>query len=331
MDDPCVGFLACPVCHRPLTAGPAPPSGGFGPLRCAAGHAFDRAREGYVNLLPAGHGRSGIRGDSALMVRARRRFLERGHYQPLARTVTRLTRDHLSGAAPRSRPTGPHREPGRPASPGPLEPPGPGEWPAPTVILDVGCGDGYYLGEVAREVDGPANGDPSAPSGGTCLLGMDVSAAAARAAARRLPRAVFFINDVRHRITMADASVDVILDIFSPRNPAEFARVARPGALLLVVIPGREHLAELRDHVPLLDVEPGKRARTADSFRDAFRLEDEHEIRYAMDLEGSAAGDLVLMTPSAWHLDDSRLAAVRRLPGLAVTASFTVLTFRRPG
>jgi 23S rRNA (guanine745-N1)-methyltransferase len=64
-----VALLACPVCGAALTAD-------AGPLRCSAGHSFDRARQGYVTLLPPGHRPPS--GDSAEMVADRVPVLEAG-------------------------------------------------------------------------------------------------------------------------------------------------------------------------------------------------------------------------------------------------------------
>lgn len=99
------------MCSSPLTEQrePAPQ------WRCAAGHAFDVAREGYVNLLVTHQRRRREPGDSAAMVHARRAFLDRGHYQPLRDALA-----HAAGAFP-STATG----------------------PAP-VVCDAGCGEGYY-------------------------------------------------------------------------------------------------------------------------------------------------------------------------------------------
>ena len=47
-------------------------------VRCASGHSFDVARQGYVNLAPPGG--SPLRGDSAAMVAAREAFLATGHF-----------------------------------------------------------------------------------------------------------------------------------------------------------------------------------------------------------------------------------------------------------
>ncbi|HEY7597289.1 MAG TPA: 23S rRNA methyltransferase [Actinophytocola sp.] len=70
-------FLECPHCHADLTpAGPA--------VRCAEGHGFDVARQGYVSLLS---GKASVAGDSADMVAARAAFLDAGHYAPIRRAV----------------------------------------------------------------------------------------------------------------------------------------------------------------------------------------------------------------------------------------------------
>jgi 23S rRNA (guanine745-N1)-methyltransferase len=68
-----VALLACPVCGAPLTV-----AGEGTGLRCGGGHAFDRARQGHVTLLPPGH--RAPSGDSAEMVADRVAFLDAGHY-----------------------------------------------------------------------------------------------------------------------------------------------------------------------------------------------------------------------------------------------------------
>ena len=69
-----VGMLACPVCSAALTAD-------AGTLRCPAGHRFDIARQGHVNLL--GHA-APRNADTAVMVAARQRFLDAGHFDPVS-------------------------------------------------------------------------------------------------------------------------------------------------------------------------------------------------------------------------------------------------------
>jgi 23S rRNA (guanine745-N1)-methyltransferase len=82
-------------------------------LRCRAGHSFDVARQGYVNLVPG-------RGDTTEMVAARAEFLDSGHYRQL---------DHaLAGEAAQA-----SRE---------------ARAPAAGTVLDLGSGTAHHLAAV---------------------------------------------------------------------------------------------------------------------------------------------------------------------------------------
>lgn len=95
-------ILQCPLCQAPLAPG-------GNAYHCTNRHAFDLAREGYLNLLPVQHKKSRDPGDNADMVRARREFLAAGHYAPLRDAVAA----QVAALAPAS-------------------------------VLDIGCGEGYY-------------------------------------------------------------------------------------------------------------------------------------------------------------------------------------------
>lgn len=101
-------MLRCPLCHDPLALEAQA-------ARCPRGHSFDRAREGYLNLLPVQKKNSLDPGDDADMVAARRSFLEAGHYAPFRDTLVGLL-------APRR----------------------------PRHLVDSGCGEGWYTAALAR-------------------------------------------------------------------------------------------------------------------------------------------------------------------------------------
>lgn len=130
--------LACPLDGAPLQC-----TGDV--WNCAAGHAFDVARQGYINLLPVHKKRSLDPGDSKEMVAARRRFLNAGHYQPIALAVSR----GLLAALPEA---------------GGLS------------CLDAGSGEGYYLRQLAAACGERQN---------LALLGLDISKWAVLAAAKQ--------------------------------------------------------------------------------------------------------------------------------------------------
>lgn len=102
-------YLACPHDGLPLSEQDRR-------VVCPAGHSFDRAKRGYLNLLPVNHKRSKDPGDSQEMIAARHRFLEQGHYLPLAKALADYSR--VSDAVS---------------------------------LLDAGCGEGYYLRQLEQQ------------------------------------------------------------------------------------------------------------------------------------------------------------------------------------
>src|SRR5690606_13872580 len=109
----------------------------------------------------------------------------------------------------------------------------------------------------------------------------------------------------------------------------EFSRIARPGALLLVVIPTAQHLVELREHLPILNIEPGKRDRAISGLTERFELIGEEQLSGEMELEGFQIADILRMTPNAWHLTEVQLARTAEMTRQRVSRSFEILSFRR--
>ena len=133
-------------------------------------------------------------------------------------------------------------------------------------ILDAGCGEGYYLGYLQNQLDRPGD-----------YYGIDISKEAIRYAAKQYRAAAFAVASIA-QLPIQSASVDCILNVFAPRNNAEFARIAAQAGLLLVVSPAVNHLIELRTLI-YEQVKPyGVLAR--DEFAPHFSLLDAQEMRY---------------------------------------------------
>ncbi|WP_117671052.1 putative RNA methyltransferase [Micromonospora sp. MW-13] len=285
MTDPrIVDRLRCPVCSQPLAEALA---GTGRALRCPRRHSFDVARQGYVNLLA---GRAPHVGDTAEMVAARADFLAAGHYDPVSAALARAARDVLT------RPPF-HADPGGPglAPPDGDDPTGPADGAYPLVV-DAGAGTGRHLAAVLAAL-------PDAVG-----LALDVSKPALRRAARAHPRAVAALADTWQRLPLADGSVAVLLDVFAPRNGAEFRRVLHPAGALLVVTPAGDHLAELVDALDLLKVDPAKADRVAGSLAGHFDEVAATVLRARLELTRPEVATLVGMGPSAWHADPAALA-----------------------
>lgn len=256
------GLLACPACREGLALQDQV-------LRCASGHSFDVARQGYVNLLG---GPQPANADTAEMLAARARVHAAGLFDLVAGSV----RDRVAG----------HSR-----------------------ILEVGAGTAHYLRQ--------ALGDDSAAVG----IALDVSKAAARAAARSDPRIAAVVADVWRPLPIRDHCLDAVLCAFAPRNLAEFARVLRPDGRLVVVTPRPEHLAGLRDRHGLLRIPPGKPDQLALAAAEFFEAVSTTELRRSREVSPHVAADLIAMGPNAFH----------RLPegvtGGQVVIAVTIQTF----
>ncbi|AIA02128.1 putative RNA methyltransferase [Streptomyces noursei] len=183
-------------------------------------------------------------------------------------------------------------------------------------VVDVGCGTGYYLAGVLDRLPG-ARG-----------LGLDTSVRAVRAAARAHDRAAAATWDVFRPFPLADAVADVVLDVFAPRNPAEFSRVLRPAGRLVVARPAGRHLAELRGRVPgMVVVDPAKEQRLHRSMAPHFTAVVTERVEYPVAVVGPDALDLVGMTPSARHLSRADLGCDGLLPE-RVTVSVLITAYR---
>ena len=129
---------------------------------------------------------------------------------------------------------------------------------------------------------------------------------------------------------MRTGAVGLVLDVFSPRNGPETARVLRPGGLLVVVTPGPDHLAGLVDVLGGLQVDAAKDSRLAAALEPHLAPVDRVEHRWELALSRADAARAVAMGPSARHLPDLD-ARVAALPEpVRATASIVVSRYRRP-
>ncbi|MGK5738281.1 putative RNA methyltransferase [Micromonospora sp. URMC 103] len=178
------------------------------------------------------------------------------------------------------------------------------------LVVDAGAGTGRHLAAVLAAL-------PDAVG-----LALDVSKPALRRAARAHPRAAAALADTWQRLPLADGAVALLLNVFAPRNGAEFRRVLDPAGALLVVTPDDDHLAELVGPLGLLRVDPAKEDRVAGSLGGHFTRESTSVHRRELALTGPEVATLVGMGPSAWHTDPAGLAA--RIAGLPEPVRVTV-------
>jgi 23S rRNA (guanine745-N1)-methyltransferase len=192
-------------------------------------------------------------------------------------------------------------------------------------VVDVGAGTGYYLAALLDAI-------PAAHG-----LALDVARAAARRAARAHSRAGAVVADAWRGLPLADGCADLLLNVFAPRNGAEFARVLRPGSnalaarpagTLLVVTPRPEHLRELVGPLGLIGIDPAKPERLERSLGGHLTPAGERPVTYSLELTRNEAARFVAMGPSAWHADPAALAGWAE--PVRVTVSVDIRTYRVP-
>lgn len=233
--------LACPHCGLPLQLAAAGAA-------CANRHAFDRGRGGYLNLLIGGRlSATTTPGDTPDALAARRRFLDAGHYGPIAAAL----------AVAVGTPDGP--------------------------VLDVGCGEGYYLSQLAL------------PD----RYGLDVAKSAVQMASRRLPDSQFVVGSA-YRLPVLAGSVGAVISVFAPHPFDEFQRVLRPGGRWVTVTPGPDHLREMR---PVLTGEAQRKAEERLQRREVPPAEAASAMRvqFELQLDATALRELFYMTPIQWQ------------------------------
>ncbi|OQO90078.1 rRNA (guanine-N1)-methyltransferase [Saccharomonospora piscinae] len=188
-------------------------------------------------------------------------------------------------------------------------------------VVDAGAGTGHYLARVLDAL-------PHALG-----LALDVSAPAARRAARAHPRLGAAVWNLWQPWPVGSGVADLVLNVFAPRNPAEFHRVLAPGGRLLVAGPGAGHLRELATSLPLLDIGDDKSERLDDALGEHFDLVERVEVGGPVTLRPEDLRRVVRMGPNAHHLHRDALG--ERLAALSeptdVTTAFTVSVYERRG
>lgn len=266
--------FCCPNCGKPLFK---TESG----LRCANGHCFDRAKSGYYNLLLPQKGKQKFHGDNPLMVNARRDFLEKGYYAPLCEALMQAVQSYGKAGG---------------------------------LILDCGCGEGYYTAGVVSAV-----GDKMQ------IAGIDISKNAVALAAKKSKTAAFAVGSAFH-LPLENNSVQMLLQIFSPHCMEEFGRVLQKDGIFIEIFPGRRHLFDLKTAV--YD-EPYENAPTPFEIEGYELLESRHlenriELSSNVDIE-----NLFKMTPYYYKTGKKEQERLEKLESLSVQTDFHLLVYRK--
>jgi len=216
------------------------------------------------------------------MVLARTAFLGADFYQPLADACLDITLDYCSRVAD-----------------------------GHITLMDAGCGDGYYLHHVQKNLSHNLRGRIS-------LVGFDISKWAVQQSAKRCD-GTWFVGSNRH-IPMANSSVDLLFDMFGFPDYSSFLRVLAPGGRLVRLTPGDQHLIQLREIIYPNIKSPTERS----SYPEILRVVAEKRISYEMTLGSEDLNNLLLMTPHMFRSTPERRQQALNHDQLSLTVDVVI-------
>lgn len=182
--------------------------------------------------------------------------------------------------------------------------------------LDAGCGEGYYV----RQCDAYARDQKIA------WVGLDISKWAVMAAAKQARHMRWLVGS-NANLPIAAHTIDHVLCMFGFPVYAEFARVLKPGAGLLLVEAGARHLHELREIIypEIKDKKP-----TESGPIDGFKFLRGESLSYQIELtEPGHIADLLLMTPHLFRASVVGRERAARLDHLSLTVDVSFNHWQR--
>lgn len=197
-------MIICPICKEKLEKEGRT-------YRCPNRHSFDISKSGHVNLLLDNQKHSKTPGDDKDMVLSRKYFLEKNYYKGISDELNEIILENI-----------PENHQGK------------------INILDIGCGEGYYTGNLKKFLENENKESE--------IIGIDISKEAVISASKT-HKGISWIVASATNIPVADNSLDFIICMFAKIIPEEKIRALKKGGKLIIVSTGENHLLEMKEVV----------------------------------------------------------------------------------
>lgn len=252
-------------------------------FRCKNKHSYDQAKENYLNLLPVQFKHSKNPGDNKAMVNARRAFLEQGYYQPLVERLLALYQQKVIS-----------------------------ETESPAVILDAGCGEGYYTHQHKY--------------GNNAVYGVDIAKEAIKKAGKKYQQCHFSVATLS-KLPFNDDFFSWIISVYAPILEQEFTRVLMPGGFLLTVTPAKQHLMQLKEYI----YNDAKEHNEDKLPIEHLTLIHQENVTYPMTLKsGQDTINLLSMTPFAFKASPNVIEKLTAKGNFTCQADFLIRLYQKP-
>jgi len=289
-------LLRCPLCAQELKLVEGQS------LVCANRHCFDLAKHGYVNLLT-----HPVKTKYAKeMFTSRQALSQSGFFEPLDRRLAQIIVQSVCNAQPRhSQHNFSHRT---------------------FKVLDAGCGEGSHLARIEYWV----NQDDDFAAWEMVGVGVDIAKEGIILAAKKYPHLMCCVADLG-TCPFKSHQFDIILNILSPSNYAEFKRLLTGDGLVVKVVPEADYLRELRTFFyENTDKEKYDNRQTLSLFRKHLELLDHQRVRYSVTIENPFIDHLVKMTPLSWTASPQAMAEISSMNSMEITVDFSILIGKYP-
>ncbi len=276
----------CPICQKILSLNYEQNQ-----LVCDNNHQFDRAKQGYFNLLPVQKKKSKIPGDSKEMINARETFLAGDFYLSLAEKLSSVIEDLLPMD---------NKQPAASV-----------EKQLPKTLLDVGCGEGYYSRVISKKTE-------------FNQYGFDISKSAIQKAAKK-HKDGFYCVASSEDIPLQSLSIDLAFKVYAPASDSQLHRVIKSKGYLVSVTPAPRHLWQLREFI-YDNVQPHD---TVDTKFQGFRKVSSEQFNYNIIPDSNNRLNLLQMTPFAWKADEAATKAIADAQDLSIELDFIISVYQK--
>lgn len=183
-------------------------------------------------------------------------------------------------------------------------------------IVDMGCGEGTHLSGIVTQL-------PESHG-----IGIDLAKEGIQLATNHTADVLWVVGDLA-KSPLRDQSVDVVLNILSPANHANFRRILAEGGYVIKVIPNASYLQELRRYFYAgTEKETFENEETVERFASELEMVSTSHVAYTKHLDEKQWRDLIAMTPLTWNAPSEQVDAFIERGESKVTIDLTVLVGR---
>lgn len=268
----------CPICRCPMEVTEDGKS-----VKCSGEnlknkrHSFDFSADGYLSFGATG-------GDSKEAVAARKAFLRSTPHYKLAAEAIRFT---VKRYVPNCK-----------------------------LLVDAGCGEGYYTSMLADLSESTVGFD----------LSKFACSAGAKQARRDEKQGLLFATASVFELPIKDGCADAVTNIFAPCAEEEYKRILRDGGYLFVVGAGKEHLMGLKKAIYDDVYENGQRADLPKNMEQV----DCVIAHYSMNISGKEnIAALFSMTPYYWRTSEADKQKLARVESLETDIEFEINVYKK--